>query len=212
LRRDKYQALGGRERRALEALVSGWPRERAHASASEDTQALLETLLHQGLLTKDAASGKELELPRIAPPDAVLCDDDVCTEESIDWRDMVRFSIACSRAALALRVLRLDRVVDVLRRRKQRALARGEVSSLAHDRQCLNAFNRLRPFAFTADLSCLYDSLALLEFLALQGSYPDWVIGVHTSPFAAHSWLQAHGFLFNGPIDHVARYTPILVV
>ena len=46
----------------------------------------------------------------------------------------------------------------------------------------------------------------------MHGSFPSWVIGVHTSPFAAHSWLQQLGYLFNGPIDQVPWYTPILVV
>jgi hypothetical protein len=212
LRRDKYRAIGLRERVALQSLVAGWPKEGAESTGHEDPQELIRALLDLKLLTTDRSSGKELVIPRIEPPTAVLVDDTSLEREGIHARDVLRFSISCARAALALRVLSLERVVDFVYRRKHRALERGEFATLASDRRCVASFNRLRPFAFTADTFCLYDSLALVEFLALHGSYPDWVIGVYTGPFAAHSWVQSHGFLFNGPIDHVARYTPILVV
>jgi hypothetical protein len=212
LRRDKYQAIGARERRALESRVSGWPKQCSDAPACDDSQPLLDVLLDRGLLTSDRLAGKEFAPPMIELPSAVLCEEEVVQTRAVDWREMLRFSIACLRAAVALRFRTLEHVVNAVRERKRRALARGDASTLASDRGYLAAFNRLRPFAFTADLSCLYDSLALVEFFALHGSYPDWVVGVHTSPFAAHSWVQSHGYLFNGPIDHVARYTPILVV
>jgi hypothetical protein len=212
LRRDKYQAIGARERRALQSCIAGWPSESADSLPCEDAQGLIEALLAQGLLTADRTVGKDLAIPRIAPPSAELRDVDTENDDRTTARDVLRFAFACSRAAFALRFTSLERIVESIRLRKQRALERGEVSTLASDRRCAATFDRLRPFAFTSDTFCLYDSLAMLEFLALYGSFPEWVIGVHTSPFAAHSWVQAHGFLFNGPIDHVARYTPILVV
>ena len=58
----------------------------------------------------------------------------------------------------------------------------------------------------------LYDSLALLEYLARYGIYADWVFGVQTRPFAAHCWVQHGDIVFNDTVEHVSGYTPIMVV
>ena len=214
LRRDKYQAIGRAERCALRNHVAGWPScgDLDCGHEARDSQALLTTLLDHGLLTTDPALGRVVELPTAEPPTNVLIDDELARQRSISRRQALRFALACAKVAILLRLFRLDRVVDSIARRKRKALARGESSTLERDRELVATFNRLRPFAFSANTFCLYDSLALLEFLAMYDSYPCWIVGVHTSPFAAHSWLQQHGYLFNGPIDQVARYTPILVV
>jgi len=74
------------------------------------------------------------------------------------------------------------------------------------------AYERLRPFVFTARDRCLYDSLALLGFLAKERHFPRWVVGVKTSPFGAHSWLQSGGTVVNDHHEYVRRFRPILVV
>lgn len=74
------------------------------------------------------------------------------------------------------------------------------------------AYEKLRPLAYTARERCLYDSLALLNFLAGEGLFPTWVIGVRTRPFGAHSWLQSGPVVLNDLHDHVRRFRPILVV
>jgi hypothetical protein len=50
-------------------------------------------------------------------------------------------------------------------------------------------FHALRPF-YPRDYLCLFDSLALLEFLATQQLFPSWVFGVSVDPFEAHCWVQ----------------------
>ena len=42
--------------------------------------------------------------------------------------------------------------------------------------------------------------------------YPDWVIGVTTQPWAAHSWVQWGGFLLDTNPEKVCAYTPILMI
>jgi hypothetical protein len=42
--------------------------------------------------------------------------------------------------------------------------------------------------------------------------FPRWVFGVQSRPFAAHCWLQLGGVVLNDTVDHVKRYTPIMVV
>ena len=59
---------------------------------------------------------------------------------------------------------------------------------------------------------CLHDSLALLEFLARHGIFPDWVFGVRARPFVAHCWVQYEDMVFNDTVEHVTGYIPIMVV
>jgi hypothetical protein len=79
-------------------------------------------------------------------------------------------------------------------------------------RDAVGAYMRLRPFALTAHDRCLNDSLMLVHFLACQGIFPSWVIGVSVHPFCAHSWVQSEGVVLNDLPEHVRRYRPILVV
>jgi hypothetical protein len=54
--------------------------------------------------------------------------------------------------------------------------------------------------------------LALLEFLARYEVLPRWVFGVRARPFVAHCWVQYEDIVFNDTVEHVASYTPIMVV
>jgi hypothetical protein len=74
------------------------------------------------------------------------------------------------------------------------------------------AYERMRLLAFTAYKHCLYDSLTLVSYLALEGQFPRWVIGVQTNPFGAHSWVQCGATVLNDQHERVRRFRPILVV
>jgi hypothetical protein len=79
-------------------------------------------------------------------------------------------------------------------------------------RQLVESFIRFRVFAFSSRNECLFDSLALLEFLARYDIHPDWIFGVQTRPFAAHCWVQSDDVVFNDTVENVSVYTPIMVV
>jgi hypothetical protein len=59
---------------------------------------------------------------------------------------------------------------------------------------------------------CLFDSLALIHFLAQYGLYPDWVFGVSADPFEAHCWVQAGQVVLNDTVERVSAFTPILTI
>lgn len=40
---------------------------------------------------------------------------------------------------------------------------------------------------------CLRRSLAVVLLARLHGQRPDWCVGVRTSPFAAHAWVEVDG-------------------
>lgn len=119
------------------------------------------------------------------------------------------FFLACIRADRALKNRTLAENVRRLRERKQvRATAD---FSLVRAAQLVASFDALRPF-YPRDYLCLFDSLALIEFLALYRLYPDWVFGVTDDPFQAHCWVQYGDCALNESIEFASAYTPIMAV
>lgn len=57
--------------------------------------------------------------------------------------------------------------------------------------------------------NCLLDSLALHSWLVRGGHASRIVLGVATTPFAAHCWLQDENAILNDHYDRVSRFTPI---
>lgn len=75
---------------------------------------------------------------------------------------------------------------------------------------CVEAFlqgRRLVPIA----LNCLYDSLALRQFLRRRSIHADLVIGVKLHPFGAHCWLQDGNRVLNDTVASARDFAPILV-
>jgi hypothetical protein len=219
LRRDKYLAIGSAEREAMSGQVNGWPAHddysdgATHACKSPGSrEPVIRSLLKLGLLTPDASAGKHAAHPTIESVNESLVDETLEQRVSIGYRHVLKFLLACARARIALRLRSLEHAVELVRRRKARSLRHAPVFDLRKNRELVAIFDRLRPFVFTAKDACLFDSLALIEFLAMHDSYPTWVIGVHTQPFSAHSWVQHNEFSFNGPVEFLRRFTPILAV
>jgi hypothetical protein len=216
LRRDKYLAIGRAQRQALSGKVGGWPADNADDAPARGPQGsnepVIRSMLKLGLLTTDSRLGKNAAHPMIESVNEALVDDDFERRITIRSAHMCRFVLACARARITLRLRSLEHAVEAVRRRKARALQRDNAFDARLNRELVAIFDRLRPFIFTAKDACLFDSLALIEFLALHGSYPTWVIGVHTQPFNAHSWVQHNELSFNGPVEFLRRFTPILAV
>lgn len=59
---------------------------------------------------------------------------------------------------------------------------------------------------------CLPRSLAMMRYLIRHGQQPMLVFAVMTRPFAAHCWVQLGETVLNDQLDHVRKFTPILVV
>lgn len=216
LRRDKYLAIGRAERQALIGQVDGWPAGSDDAAQTRKPlgpgASVIGSMLKLGLLTADSSLGKEAGHPIIESVTESLVDDDFGQRIAIRSAHMCRFVLACARAKFALRLRSLENVVEAVRRRKTQALQYDNAFDVQRNRELVAIFNRLRPFVFTAKDACLFDSLALIEFLAMHDSYPTWTIGVHTQPFSAHSWVHHNEFSFNAPVEFLRRFTPILAV
>lgn len=122
--------------------------------------------------------------------------------------DMFDVAVACRRADQLLRRTHISRIVAAVRDRKKRQTMSAPEERL---RDWTATFGQLRPW-YPRDYRCLFDSLALIEFLARRGGYPDWLFGVQAQPFAAHCWVQVKGELLNESLEYASQFTPIMSV
>jgi hypothetical protein len=208
VRKDRYFALEAARTAGLRSLVPGWPvAEDADAAAPS---GVVSVLLNKGILTTDPQTGKSAEAT-VAQPVRGDLTADVLERKRIGPLQFAKFVSAAVRARLLLKYRTLETVVERVRFRAERARTRVGFSETELP-ALVTAFATLRPFFFAAKDACLFDALSLSEFLAGYGLFPNWVFGVQSRPFAAHCWLQLDGVVLNDTIDHVQRYTPIMVV
>lgn len=230
VRKDRYFALESARTVGLGEIVTGWPvaspdapayvRQTADGGVPQipgavdcgALSAVVALLLEKEILTPGAADGKSATPVAAEPLLGDLEADAPDDHPKMGLLILLRFATAAIRAALILKYRSFESAVARVRVRiDARAASSGSVDAekLHH---LVSVFSVLRPFFFTSKDACLFDALALSEFLAGHGIHPHWVFGVQARPFAAHCWLQLGGTVLNDTVDHVKRYTPILVV
>ena len=216
LRRDQYLSLNRRNTDRVIALLSGPVEMRPETPAGrsiedcDKTHRVVQTLIDKGILVTTGKSGKTVEVATVDTPESALLVEGRNYEPAIRLRHCVMFLRASVKASWKLRFYSMNRTVQSVDRRKQRYI---ESCSADHEtlRQLLAIFHRLRPF-YARKYLCLFDSLALVEFLAYYRLYPQWVFGVVAEPFGAHCWVQSDQYVLNDRPEYVRGYTPIMVV
>ena len=224
LQRDKYLGLARDQMAALAGHVAGWPalsvtppdarrvQEPDERPAHAGAEALINKMLAAGMLTTDPAVGKDASPVQVPRAESPLVEEDLEARPEVKFTDVVRFLAASALTALALKCRPIEAVVHRVKARK----ARGRESVAALDgavaQRAVAAFIRLRPLLFGAQDACLFDSLALVRYLAWYKVYPTCVIGVQTKPFGAHCWVQEANIVFNDAPEYVRRFTPILTM
>lgn len=212
LRRSRYLGVGGLMAAALVPVVNGWPghdnRLHAGASSQADTEALAAPLMRQGLITRDAAPSSAR--PVLPEATQTLNAEPLIGTAPVGASRVFRFLRSYASATVSLRLCSLLAIANRLGARRVRGVTTGRVNHLPLG-GAVAAYLQLRPLMFTAHDRCLQDSLTLLDFLAAEGWYPNWVIGVATQPFRAHAWVQTGDLVLSDLHENVRRYTPILV-
>jgi hypothetical protein len=204
LKQDDYMLVAGPAADALRALTDC----NSDRSTTRPDGALRE--LEQGsLLTKDRATGRTFATTDIELAVEPLLDFD-SSPPAVRIVDLWNFTAACITAAARLRWRPLQHTVAAVAKRKA---VRGTLDhmELEKARHLTAIFNRLRSL-FPANYLCLFDSLALIEFLARYEIFPTWVFGVRLEPWAAHCWIQQGQFAFNEGVEEAASYTPIMAI
>ena len=226
VRQDNYFTLEAAKTAALRVAVPGWPASApADGAPAAAVAEIAAPLLQRGWLLEEALQpggpreSKEATPVRIPAPEAELTEGGgpgslqgpAGSRVKIGPGIVFSFVAASLFAKFAQRFWSLERVINRVARRKATRGA-SERFDLERARQLVAAFLRLRVFLFSTRDECLHDSLAVVEFLARYGLYPNWVFGVRARPFEAHCWIQHGGVVFNDSVDEVGSFVPIMVV
>jgi hypothetical protein len=214
LKEDQYWALEAAQTAGLAPLVHGWPVQAPEGSVpaeqSPETTAALEVLQSRALLTESIPPGKEATpVSAVAPARELISETETSAGPHLgSW---FVFLLSSVFAKIVLRTWSFERVISRVRRRKELAARHSGTSDHERARKLVEAFYRYRIFLFSSKDECLYDSFALIEFLARYDILADWVFGVQTRPFVAHCWVQQDDVVFNDTVERVSGYTPIMV-
>lgn len=204
LKQDDYTLVAGAGADALRALTDG-NLDRSTAPPDDPLRELEEGRL----LTKDRTVGRTFATTDIELAVEPLLDFDAAPP-AVRMVDVWNFTVACTTAAVRLRWHRLEHTVATVAERKAQH-GTHDPMELERARHLTAVFNRLRSL-FPANYLCLFDSLALIEFLARYELFPTWVFGVRLEPWAAHCWIQQGQFTFNEAVEEAASYTPIMAI
>jgi hypothetical protein len=168
-------------------------------------------LIKQQLLTTDAFVGKKIAPVTVNIPQLDLSGYDFGETPTIKAGHIFKFFVASLFTSIKLRFTPTERVVKSVRdrKRKQQFSVHSQQDEI---RDLVEIFKILRPLFFTSKDNCLFDSLALINFLAGYGIYPTWVFGVKVRPFCAHCWVQDGNFIYNESLQNAHHFTPIMTV
>lgn len=204
LRSDRYCCLAQADTEAVLPLLDG---SMPAAGIASRTAELLRQLVDSQLLTT-AADGKSLASPHINSPEQDLA---VEAPHGINASHHMRFFLATTTTSVRLRWGSLDRTIERAASRKSQRTAEVDSRPLSCWARSINVFRALRPLYPKRNV-CLFDSLALLDYLAYDGFFPTLVFAVRLHPWSAHCWLQEGSCVLNDTVDHVRDYTPILAI
>jgi hypothetical protein len=206
LRHDSYVRIGGDEASAFCTAFS----DSASGECASDSGSPLSKFLSRGLLTTSIDKAKPVSPTEAPLPVAALLPSDARPTAPIRVADVIRFIWACTAAATRLRLQPIESIVKSVRCRKYHR-QKPDPIDLSAIRSLVAAFQRLRVL-FPANYLCLFDSLALIEFLACYDFYPTWIFAVRFDPWAAHCWLQVGEVAVNEDPEITEDYTPIMEV
>lgn len=215
LRSSRYLGIRGPQLPRLTASLLREPQaDDAYATASDaaSVDRWLHRLRCQHLLADVSVAACPCTESSLIEPVASLSTDDEDRAAGLEWRHLARMWWATLVAARWLRQHNLEDISARVRGLRERHPGRGEGPGAETMHLAAACYLRLRPFASTTHDRCLNDSLTLIHFLATQGLFPQWVIGVRANPFGAHAWVQHDGVVLNDLHERVRRYRPILVV
>jgi Transglutaminase-like superfamily len=222
LKRNKYLGLAKAPTEILAATVHDWPVPSWRRVLEDENQikgGVCSSMLQRGLIVEEGS----LERPPCADIHSasvridmrapfVSIGDELEVTASIRAQHVLRFARSYIWAVGAMRPGALEATVAAVRARKGSGLESGAQWDLLRIINLVAVFRHLRPYVFGPEGRCLLHALTLVKFLSAHDVYPEWVIGVATQPWGAHSWVQWGNYLLDTNPEKVCRFTPILVV
>ena len=214
--RDNYYCIPARDFDSLGPLIHGWPSvapvtASASGYTSDSASEVVFDLIAKGVLTEDPTSARKLSPSSIPAAVSVLETDNLAIPHRCGPSQVAAFVYSCAIADRRLCARSFSSIIKAVEARRVEQTPRAPNTALTTIGSLITAFNGLRLWYPRAYL-CLFDSLALLEFLARHRIYPRWTFGVMADPFFAHCWLQDGSVVLNDVMSRVAGYTPIMSV
>jgi hypothetical protein len=217
LESGEYMGVDLRTIDLIGPLIEGWPTSNIRNQAmiqSVDAQMIqhaIETLtITNTLLTDSPDIGKSASILRVWPVSAIALRGNIVPRPRVNGIHVLVFCWACIRAFFDIK---FKSMVSTVRRIKVRKLRNCEIEKKCADLvELVRVFRFLTPLLYTAKDRCLFDSLALVEFLAAYKWFPTWIVGVTTRPFRAHSWVQNEALILNDRLETIELYSPIMVI
>jgi hypothetical protein len=221
VRRDKYLGLGREDSEILADAVPGWPEPvwqrslcRDRRPSSQAVHALRESLVADGVLERLSVAENARFVPALRDMrgDWISIGDELEVRGRVTLRHVVSFLSAYLWMRYSLARRPFSSVVEEVTARKSRGVSDIRVCDINRLAAQVDVFRRLRPFAFAAEGHCLLHALTLVRFLSHYRLHPEWVIGVTTQPWGAHSWVQWGNYLLDSNPEKACGYTPIMMV
>lgn len=217
LKRDKYLCT---ERNDIDRLLP-WLRSRSDLQrsstdfeipASPDAiQKIANNLLDAKLLTRNADAGKCFETVDLPNPQDAIGRPRHIKLRASTCLHLKAFIVACTKAHFYLTRRSLEYTIRSVARRKNEQLKVSGPLDTGKALPLIREFNALR-LCFPREYLCMFDSLALVEFLSIYDLFPTWVFGVRAVPFSAHCWVQDNKTILNDTISVTGAYVPIMAV
>jgi hypothetical protein len=213
---DQYYCVPAQQFASLAPLIHGWLPSADETSRAVDRYAdganvLAAQLAAKGVLTEDPALARDAwQCPFVAPT-SILEVAGTTSAPAFVGSQVSTFLYSCAAADYQLRRKPFESIVRAIEARRLYRPRHGLVLDLHALKGLVATFNRLRLW-YPRPYLCLFDSLALLEFLARRDFYPRWIFGVTADPFLAHCWLQDESLVLNDALSRVSGYTPIMSV
>jgi hypothetical protein len=214
--RDKYLCVDRHQFESLGPWLYGWeepalqPECSASAPSDQDI-ALAHRLLSLDLLSERADGAKPARSIAYPLPTRSMVMDVAVRSRISSCVHAPSFFLSSARASRQLRDQCFQSIVAFVQARKRHYANPSRPLDIERAHLLLSMFDSLRLF-FPRPYLCLFDSLALIHFLARFRLYPDWVFGVTADPFEAHCWVQAGNVVLNDTIERVSAFTPIMCV
>lgn len=219
IRSDEYSLLTGEQARTFSAMELTaslqTPGTQRHFVDTDligpDAVAhtVISDLIRNNLLTDNPCHASHRHYPISRPASDLFSTEDP-DSISIGALAIWQFSISCALSAYRLRVLPFESVIRSIIFRKQKT-PKNIHSSSSDVYRLVAIFRRLRPY-FPRDFLCLFDSLALIEFLARYHIHVNMIFAVKLDPWSAHCWAQYGQVALNESIESTREYLPILSV
>ena len=211
--RDKYLCVTHADLRSIGRRLHGW-RDQSDVVENfpqfgAEADALIASLTSNGVITSNLTDGKPFAESECAVHDTAMENFHSNAPIKHPLFSVTHFFLACARVDWQLRTKQFSRALARIERRRLRAPSSAVVHNVGHASRLIGAFRSLRPL-YPRPYLCLFDSLALLEFLASYGFLPRVVFGVIADPFQAHCWLQQGNVVLNDDLERVGKYKPIL--